>query len=166
MSSHPKSMEATSKEYSFVGCLPDLDEPAPVDSKGRVSVPAEFRRYLPGASEKLLVIVFGGKGHLAAYPEDEFLRTYRKPGLTQEDLNTKAQRQRDMVRLTTAAKPPIDSAGRITIPKRLLEQAGITKSALFNGRISFIEIWEPETFRVKYAEALKREDEQDSATDE
>ncbi|MCC6476597.1 hypothetical protein IT157_06015 [bacterium] len=128
-----------------------------MDAKGRVSVPVEFRRELPGKdTEKLLTIMVGPGKRLLAFPDDEFMRTYRPDDLMQSDLNSKEESDRDLLLLTDASKRQIDAQGRITIPQRLLEHAGIKKSALFFGRLRFIEIWDPEEFRKNLEQARQR----------
>ena len=45
-----------------------------IDHKGRVSIPARFRRLLPGEADETLVVVRGLEACVSLFPLDEFRR--------------------------------------------------------------------------------------------
>lgn len=125
-----------------------------VDRKGRVSIPATFRRVLereetPGvvlapSVEKLPVLDGFGYGRLETLA--------RQIGsLNQLDPVFKAMSNSVLAR---SQHLPIDSDGRIVLPPTMLEYARIEGEALFAGLGKQFQIWNPavyeeqqETFR-------------------
>lgn len=114
-----------------------------LDGKGRVSLPAAFRRE---ARDQRFVLVQAYPPALALYPEAEWAGV--------ED------RLRELLRLQPAARPYVlsvmagavevvpDGQGRILIPQRLQEAASLDGQALLVGAIDKIEIWNPADFEV------------------
>jgi MraZ protein len=114
-----------------------------VDEKGRVSLPAAFRREAP---DQRFVLVQAYPPALALYPEAEW--------------SAVEERLRDLVRhqpearlyvlsvMSNAVEVVPDSQGRILIPARLKEAAELESQALLVGAIDKIEIWKPETFEA------------------
>ncbi len=49
----------------------------------------------------------------------------------------------------------IDGDGRVILPEGLLKKAGIKGEAVFVGKGSTFEIWEPEKFKTYMAQAMK-----------
>lgn len=106
-----------------------------LDDKGRVVLPAKFRDRLAGT------------GFLSQF--DVCLGLW-----TEEGFNEVAQRLTDQVRLGNASQDAMrafaanahevhpDSQGRITIPQRLREIAGLGSEVVVNGAIGRIEIWD------------------------
>ncbi len=118
-----------------------------VDHKGRLFIPAEFRRLLRPEDEGTFVVTRGFDGSLLVYPLSiwaEFEERLRSLPYTRE-------RVRWLLRkfVSYAERCPIDSQGRINIPAHLLEYAGIKKEALIIGLIDKIEIWNPEVYAEK-----------------
>lgn len=113
-----------------------------VDPKGRVSIPAAFREALPPEADGTFVITRGLDGCLAVYTLD----VWRK---VEEDLSRLPQKARRYVRLlaSQAWEAKIDEQGRILIPARLLEKAGIKDKITLIGVLNKIELWNPERFR-------------------
>ena len=50
---------------------------------------------------------------------------------------------------TTSSAWPDSKLGRITIPKALLDKAGITKEVVFAGNNHMIEIWDKEKYEAR-----------------
>ena len=121
----------------------------PVDEKGRIFVPAEFRRKLPGESGDTLVVVRGYDRCLSAYPQSTWEETARKMlQLPQTD-----RKVRLFVRgvLSQAAEARLDRQGRANIPRKLLERVGITDRMIVIGALDKLEFWNPEEW-VRFME--------------
>lgn len=108
-----------------------------VDTKGRIIVPAKYREEL---GEKF-VVTLGLDGCLFVYPDEEWQNFVRElknlPG-------SKEARQLQRYFLAGAASCEVDKQGRILIPAKLREHAGLTKDIVFVGVLSKIEIWSKE----------------------
>lgn len=114
-----------------------------LDEKGRVSLPAAFRR---DARDQRFVMVQAYPPALALYPEAEWVGV--------------EERLRELLRLQPASRPYVlsvmagavevvpDAQGRILIPQRLQEAASLKGQALLVGAIDKIEIWNPADFEA------------------
>ena len=87
----------------------------PVDDKGRIFVPAEFRRKLPAEAADTFVVVRGYDRCLAAYPQHIWGGLARKL----LDLSQTELRNRVFLRamLSQAAEVKMDRQGRATLPR-------------------------------------------------
>lgn len=128
-----------------------------VDSKGRVSIPASFRRVIeqgdPDWTDGLrpnLVIVYGmdSQKRLDCYTlnaiEDIEARI---------DLMQPGSPEREMLELTyhsSAADAQIDEDGRIVLPQRLRDKLELepNEAALFTARGDHFQIWKDDTFNA------------------
>ena len=114
---------------------------AKTDSKGRVFLPAVFRKVLQTASEESLVLrkdVF--QPCLVLYPEsvwNEQMDTMRR------SLNRWNREQQEIYRqfVSDVELVTLDSNGRFLIPKRYLKMADIEQGIKFIGMGDTIEIW-------------------------
>lgn len=124
------------KTMRFIG-----DYPAKTDSKGRVFLPAAFRKVLDAEEEKNLVLrqdVF--QKCLVLYPESvwnahlDSLRAKVNPWNSKEQM---------MLRKFEADAEPIelDKNGRLLISKRKLQYAGIEADVRFLAMVDRVEIW-------------------------
>lgn len=125
-----------------------------VDRKGRVSVPATFRAAL--AAQRFPGIV--------AFPSFKF------PALEccgidrMEELSTRhellepfSDDYETMGELFSAAQElPFDGEGRIVLPAKFAEHAGITDQAAFVGQGRTFRIWEPQQFETHQAAVFER----------
>jgi MraZ protein len=120
-----------------------------LDEKGRVSVPAQFRRQLTGED---LFLNLGMDGCLELYTPEKWDSIRESLGR----LHRNQQRVRFFLRRFTSYLRPvsIDAQGRISIPADLTAMAGIRGEVVFLGQIDKIEIWAPD----RYAASLKRDD--------
>ncbi len=120
-----------------------------LDEKGRVSVPAVFRRQITGED---LYLNLGMDGCLELYPPERWAGL--REGL--RGLSRSQGRQRYFLRRFASHLRPvsIDAQGRISIPSELLELAGIGGEVVFLGQLDTIELWSPE----RLAGAMARED--------
>lgn len=106
-----------------------------LDTKGRVFIPAKFRDEL-GSS---FVLSAGFDGCLYICPS-AYYETFamKLAGLPFSENSRKIQR----FFLRNADTCEIDKQGRIVIPPRLKELAGLTKDVVFVGATQKIELWD------------------------
>lgn len=116
----------------------------PVDDKGRVFIPAELRRKLEPEAGDTLVIVRGLDGCLTAHPQN----TWAHIAARMMELSQTEQKVRRFFRgtLSQAAEARLDRQGRVSIPRKLLERAGITDRMVVIGALDRLEFWNPETW--------------------
>ena len=117
-----------------------------LDGKGRVVLPSTFRNEL------------AGKGYLTQY--ENCLGIWTEQGFTEvaSRLNEKKHEGKttnDAIRAFAANAVQIepDTQGRILIPQRLRDFAGLDREVVIIGAIDRIEIWELERWQTVSAEA-------------
>ena len=124
-----------------------------VDAKGRVSIPALFRRVLeagdPDWKEGLrpqLVIVYGDHRR-------KFLECYTVEAIDEVDAKIDAlprgsQARRMLERLIHGQSFPteVDNDGRLVLPQKLREKIALDKEAFFIASGDTFQIWQPETY--------------------
>jgi MraZ protein len=120
-----------------------------LDEKGRVSVPAAFRRQITGED---LYLNLGMDGCLELYPPEKW--QLLRDGL--KKLARGQGRQRFFLRRFASHLRPvtIDAQGRIGIPADLLDLAGIRGIVVFLGQLDTIELWSPDRLEA----VMSRED--------
>ncbi len=124
---------------SFIG-----SETSVIDAKGRINVPARLRKGLDPEAADTFTIIRGLDGAVHMYPLDEwrsFSGQLRR--LSKGDDEARA------VFLTiseSAHEATIDGQGRISLTPRLMELAGLERTARLVGAFDHIEIWSPERF--------------------
>lgn len=123
-----------------------------VDSKGRLTLPAKFRKVLPPD----LVVTLD--------PLNEYLMAFTPAGFSEwakkfvEDATgefmTNNKKQLDLRRriMSRADDVEVDSAGRITLKANMRKAAGIEKNVVVIGNDNYFEIWAEE--RLEQSENL------------
>lgn len=117
---------------------------AKTDAKGRVFLPAVFRKQLQAASEERLVLRKDvHQACLVLYPESVWFATQEE---LRQRLNKWNARHRMIFRqfVSDAEVVVPDGNGRILLPKRYLQMAGIAGEVRFIGMDDTIEIWAKE----------------------
>lgn len=115
-----------------------------IDPKGRVSLPAQFRR---GRESESFVLIHAQPDALSLYPDERWEEV-------QSELRDMAKRQPDLrmqiLALTASAVEVVpDKQGRILIPEKMRTSVALDSDALVVGAINHIEIWEPARFEEK-----------------
>ena len=111
-----------------------------IDEKGRLTVPAKFRDDLAGG----LVVTRGIDPCLAIYPMEEWERLSEQvSALPMTDRRARAFR-----RLVFAAASDAipDKQGRVLIPPRLREYAGLDSEVVVTGLDTYVEVWNPDSW--------------------
>jgi MraZ protein len=105
-----------------------------VDAKGRVALPAQYRRLLPEGS----VVAFGNEGRLVIHPPAEWAEREQEYRLTAE---TPAEMRKLLRQLYSSAKQvEVDGQGRMLLDARHRIWASIGDVAVFVGLSSVVEI--------------------------
>lgn len=112
-----------------------------LDPKGRVSLPAPFRR---GREGEPFVLIQTQPDALSLYPDDGWTEV-------QEELRQMSKRQpglrNQVLRVTAGAIEVVpDKQGRILIPEKMRGAVSLGTEALMVGAINHIEIWDPKRF--------------------
>lgn len=133
-----------------------------VDAKGRVSIPAAFRRVLEEGDLEWtdgllpnLVLVYGGKTR-------NFLEGYTMASMDEVDeriaqlpRGSKERRLLEHMFSGQSVQMQIDPTGRLVLSQKLRDKIGITNEAFFIASGDTFQIWEPSAYE---AHAAKMED--------
>ncbi len=124
-----------------------------IEHKGRIFVPAKFRKLLEPEDEGTFIITRGFDKSLIVYPKTGWIAFEEKL----RQLPYSKQNIRQVVRYFTAnaEESTMDGQGRIKIPPHLLSFAGIKKDAIIIGALDKMEIWNPERYNEIEQEAEK-----------
>ena len=142
-----------------------------VDTKGRVSIPALFRRVLeagdPDWTDGLrpqLVIVYGDHRR-------KFLECYTIEAIDEVDakigrLPRGSNKRRMLERMIHGQSHPteVDGDGRLVLPQKLREKIGLEDEAFFIASGDTFQIWKPETYETE--ELSKTEEVLDALPDD
>ncbi|MFZ9180278.1 MAG: division/cell wall cluster transcriptional repressor MraZ [Rickettsiales bacterium] len=126
-----------------------------VDSKGRVSVPSQFRASLVSANNSAMVVY---ESFINQCIEGCDLERIKKLSDSIDNLEPFSE-ERDAFAtavLGGSVQLSIDGDGRVILPENLLKTAKIKDSAVFIGKGATFEIWEPNSFE-KYMQKAKEE---------
>lgn len=115
-----------------------------LDAKGRLVLPAKMKANLPEASSNELFMREGFEPCLELYPLLEYKKIYSKiAGLN--EFNAEFRKlQRNFFR--GSATVELDTAGRMLIPKSMLQYANLDKEIVVVGMGNRMEIWNPEQY--------------------
>lgn len=125
-----------------------------VDGKGRVSIPASFRRVLESqdpdwetGKRPRFVIVYGDdrRNHLECFSmtamDDVDARIALMPRGTPE------RRAMEKLIYTLSLEAEVDEDGRIVLPAKLRDKVGLAGEAYFAGTADTFQIWQPDAYQ-------------------
>ena len=115
-----------------------------LDAKGRLMLPAGLRKQMPEAEREGLVINRGFEKHLVIYTRKEWDRIVEDLS----KLNQYEKKTREFIRYFTrgASELSLDAAGRILLPKSLLEYGGMGTDVVLASQFNKIEVWSKEAY--------------------
>ena len=107
----------------------------------RIALPAVLRKQLPVEAEGRFVINRGFEQHLVLYPFTEWQRVTAEINR----LNPYVKKNRDFIRYfhRGATELELDGSGRLLLPRRLLDYAGIGEAMILLAYAQRIECWDP-----------------------
>ncbi len=118
-----------------------------VDEKGRVSIPARFREILARDGHESLYVtnfIVNGERGLDLYTPSEWVRVTNKL--------RSARRTRETELFQTffiggAHEVPVDNQGRILVPPKLREFAGLQRDVSFSALVDHVQLWDTSTLQ-------------------
>lgn len=124
-----------------------------LDAKSRLSMPATLRKSLDPAAQEKFVVNRGFESCLSLYPYNEWLKISAEIN----KLNRYNKKNREFMRYfyRGAMELSLDAAGRLLLPKRLMEYAGIDKEIILSAYSNIVEVWD----KTKFDNLLTREPE-------
>ena len=130
-----------------------------LDEKGRLKVPAEFKRLFDeNYSAQFYITSWDGRS-AKVYPLQEWEEIERKLS-TVSNFNKSKQR---LLKRTSyyGQSVEMDGQGRLLLPSILRESAELKGEVAVSGRVKFLEVQNAETLRKEVQEPLTPEDEQE-----
>lgn len=110
-----------------------------IDAKGRVNIPAKFRKGLNPDAEDTFIICRAPNGCLRAYPKDLWKkREDELASLAETPDGLKLKRQI----YSTLSESTLDAQGRVTLSPVQMNLAGIQKDVTLVGESYYVEIWD------------------------
>ncbi len=116
-----------------------------LDAKGRFLLPSGFKKQIPGEAASF-VLNRGFEKCLSLYTNESWEPLFKQ--LSQLNDFDPEVRKFKRYFLNGATPVELDTAGRILIPKNLIEYAGLDKDIVLVSAIDKIEIWD----KTKYQE--------------
>jgi MraZ protein len=117
-----------------------------LDAKGRLMVPSSLKKQLPNVEQEGLVINRGFEKHLVIYPK----KVWETIVSDLSKLNPYEPKTREFIRLFTrgATELTLDAAGRVNLPKSLLESVGVDVNTelVLACQIDKIEVWSKKAY--------------------
>ena len=127
-----------------------------LDSKGRVSVPALFRRVIEAGDPNWaegqrpnFVIVYGTQRqhHLECYTMASIADIDRR--IARMPLGSKDRKMLERIYQSFALPTQVDEDGRIVLPQKLRDKIALAGEAFFIAAGDRFEIWKPETYAAE-----------------
>ncbi|WBU53712.1 division/cell wall cluster transcriptional repressor MraZ [Paracoccus sp. SCSIO 75233] len=128
-------------------------EDVKVDGKGRMSIPARFRRIFEAGdpdwkpSERTrMIVVYGPKD----WQKLEFYTVEAADRIDEEiDQLPRGSKQRlwlETLMNGMATEAEIDTDGRLVLPQKLRDKIGLEDAAFFTSKGDFVEVWNPDAY--------------------
>ncbi len=117
-----------------------------LDDKGRLFLPAKFRDELAGG----VVITRGQERCLYVFTRGDFARKAEE--LQSASLTSRRDRDYGRMFFSSASDETPDKQGRVTLPARLREYAGLDRDCVVVGANTRLEIWDAAAWAAYEAE--------------
>jgi transcriptional regulator MraZ len=112
-----------------------------LDEKGRLIIPARYRPQLSQGA----ILTRGLDRNLVIYPHDAWQTVSER--LNQMPITHPTARALRRLLFSGAVEFSLDRQGRILIPSYLRDYASLNSEVLIAGMETFLEIWEPSSWR-------------------
>jgi MraZ protein len=124
-----------------------------IDSKGRISVPAQFRMAV-GNTDFAGIVVYESFVNECVEGCDINRISQLSESIDELDPFSETRDAFATTILGGAVQLAFDSDGRVILPSNLIKMAGLKDKAVFVGKGATFEIWQPEKFE-EYAKKAK-----------
>ena len=116
-----------------------------VDNKGRINIPAKFRKALSADNEEMFVITKGMDPCIWVYPAI----IWKNIENNLKGLSSLSAINRTFIRNTVryASTTSYDKQGRIQLTSNLIDYSRLKKKTLIIGMVNKIEIWNPDKLK-------------------
>ena len=111
-----------------------------VDDKGRIIVPARLRATVEDAGDAGFVMTLGEDGCVTLYTTKRWKELERQ--VNRAPQGSRSTRRRRRFLFSQADMGTCDRQGRLRLPNRLLEGAGISREVVVVGVSDQIEVWD------------------------
>lgn len=129
-----------------------------VDERGRIAVPAKFRRALQDGG----VLRGGPDGCVELYSQDGFAQEVQLRLGEESGTGRRSARRTRRGFLAGAYEVELDRQGRVLIPQPVREHGDLNGRVTFVGCGDYIEIWTPERWTAESALISARSEEEDA----
>jgi len=119
-----------------------------IDAKGRLFIPSTIREEIG----EIFYVTISDENCLNVFSGESWSRFLEK----NKERSIKEQRKFRML-FSNAAKCELDSQGRFPLPHRLRDRVGLKKDVTIVGLGTFLQLWEPETYRAIAEQEAKPE---------
>jgi MraZ protein len=120
-----------------------------LDAKGRFMLPVGFKRQLPENGSSRFVLSRGFEACLTLYTEAQWQKVAAVVNRLNEFNPKSRQFKRVFLNGATFVEP--DAAGRLLVPKTMLEYAKLNKDLVFSAQMDKVELWDADAFRAQTA---------------
>ena len=125
-----------------------------IDAKQRLAIPADVRQQLEAAAQRALYCVLIEGPTLAIYTESGFQK--RADELDHSERPAEEVLLYEQMFYSNAARVELDTQGRVRIPDRLLQMAGLERDVVLIGVKDHLELHDRETWNKRMQEMLAR----------
>lgn len=128
-----------------------------IDAKGRMAIPSEIRSRMTREEDgEAFYLTIGSNRALRLYPEKGFERL---AAMIEEGLVTdEAVQEFDQLLFPLSRRLELDSAGRIRLPDKMMERAGIVKDVVLIGVRDHLEIRDLKQWNAELEERLAKQE--------
>ncbi len=126
-----------------------------VDAKGRFLLPSGFKKQMPESEKTQFVLNRGFEKCLTLYPIQSWNPLFEKISQL-NDFDPKVREFRRYF-LNGAIQIELDSAGRLLLPKSLMEYAGLEKDIVLVSAVNKLEIWDKSKYQ-QFFDAMSSDD--------
>jgi MraZ protein len=120
-----------------------------IDAKGRVNIPAKFRKAMSPEAAETVIICRAPNGCLRVYPSDEWAKI--EADIASRPETPESLRHKRLL-FSTISDSVFDAQGRISLTPAQMSIASITKELTLVGQGDCIEIWDTAKYNA-YLEA-------------
>ncbi len=129
-----------------------------IDAKQRMAIPAEIRGRLdPKVHGEAFYAALGSNGALWLWPERVFEQM--AGAMDQSLLPAEEMMEFEELLFSQAARMDLDKSGRVRLPERLLQLAGITQSVVVLGVKDHLELRDPQEWADRRRDRLAKQGE-------